>query len=83
MALIPHAKKVSGYILPEFDRPTYKTLRALEAALKARNFEVHSILIHLAAELYQSEDGRQRLQDFLEAYRTTAPCELQLPTIEL
>jgi hypothetical protein len=80
--LIKPGKFVTGYILPELPKPEYKTLRALERALQARNWEVICVLIRLGASLWQTEDGRTMLRQVLHAFRTTAPCETKLPPVE-
>jgi hypothetical protein len=68
--------------LPELPKPEYKTLRALERALQARNWEVVNVLIHVGAALWQTENGRAMLRQLLHEFRTTAPCETKLPPVE-
>jgi len=79
---IQPSKIVTGHIPPELPKPEYKALRALEKALKARNWEVINMLIRLGVYLYQTEDGRGMLHRLLHEFRTTAPCETKLPPVE-
>jgi hypothetical protein len=80
--LIQPSKVVTGDILPELPKPQYKALRSLEKALKARNWEVVNVLIHVGAALWQTENGRAMRQQLLHQFRTTAPCETKLPPVE-
>jgi hypothetical protein len=73
--------KPRGFYLPELDKPTYFTERAFERALQASNWEVVSVLIRLGAELWQTEAGKQRIRELLQAFREQAPSEAHVPPV--
>jgi hypothetical protein len=58
--LIQPSKVVTGDILPELPKLEYKALRSLEKALKARNWEVVNVLIHVGAALWRQKRGRDK-----------------------
>jgi hypothetical protein len=59
--------------------PSNLTLRSLERAMQAHNWEVVNVLIRVGVARWQTENGGAMLHQLLHEFRTTAPCETSFP----
>jgi hypothetical protein len=73
--------KPRGIWMPQFDKPRYYALKQFTEALQAEQHEVLQVLLHLGALDWQTREGKARIKQLLEDFRSTPPSESNVPKV--
>lgn len=73
--------KPRGLWMPQFGKVWYYALKQFTEVLQAEQHEVLQVMLQLGAQEWQTAEGKVRIKQLLQEFRSTAPSEANMPEV--